>query len=116
MEDTPIIKGIYAITPEEADTNVLVEKVEACIRGGANLIQYRAKQLSEDLKYVQAEYLKKLCDQHNIPLIINDDLELCVHLDAFGVHLGAKDSTLTEARELLGPHKIIGISCYNDLE
>ena len=115
MEDTAIIKGIYAITPEEADTKILLQKVEGCIRGGANLIQYRAKKLSEDLKYVQAEYLKKLCDQHNIPLIINDDIELCVHLDAFGIHLGAKDSTLTEARELLGPHKIIGISCYNDL-
>jgi len=112
--DRHIIKGIYAITPEEADSKVLVEKVENCIRGGANLIQYRAKQLSEDLKYIQAEYLKKLCDKHNTPLIINDDVELCLHLNAFGVHLGAKDDNLTTARKLLGPDKIIGISCYND--
>ena len=112
--DRHIIKGIYAITPEEADSKVLVEKVENCIRGGANLIQYRAKQLSEDLKYIQAEYLKKLCDEHNTPLIINDDVELCLHLNAFGVHLGAKDDNLTTARKLLGPDKIIGISCYND--
>jgi thiamine-phosphate pyrophosphorylase len=114
VADTPIIKGIYAITPEEADTNVLVEKVEACIRGGANLIQYRAKQLSADLRYIQAECLKILCDKYNTPLIINDDIELCLHLNAFGVHLGAKDDNITTARKLLGPHKIIGISCYND--
>lgn len=114
MVDAPIIKGIYAITPEEANVETLITQVEACLKGGVNLIQYRSKSLTKKDKYRQAERLKQLCDQYNKPLIINDDIKLCRHLDAFGVHLGKDDDKIENARELLGPNKIVGISCYND--
>lgn len=114
MVDAPIIKGIYAITPEETNVEILITQVEACLKGGVSLIQYRSKLLTTKDKYRQAERLKQLCDQYNKLLIINDDIKLCRHLDAFGVHLGKDDDNIEKARKLLGPNKIVGISCYND--
>jgi thiamine-phosphate pyrophosphorylase len=114
MLDISIINGVYAITPHQEDIVILIRQVEDCLKGGVSLVQYRSKLLSKKNQYKQAEKLKMLCDQYNKPLIINDDIELCQHLDAFGVHLGKDDDSLEKSRDLLGPNKIIGISCYND--
>jgi thiamine-phosphate pyrophosphorylase len=116
MENPHTINGLYAVTPDEKDLFTLSQKVESCIKGGARLIQYRSKMLSKIEQNKQAREIKMVCDYHKVPLIINDDIELCRILDADGVHLGENDDSLEKARLLLGPSKIIGVSCYNSID
>jgi thiamine-phosphate pyrophosphorylase len=92
---------------------LLVKKVEAALLGGVNILQYRNKQANHKLQTLQARALLPLCRQHNVPLIINDSVKLCLELDADGVHLGADDGNLAEVRARLGADKILGASCYN---
>ena len=108
-----IIKGLYAVTPDEPDTDVLLAKVEAALLGGINILQYRNKQANHKLLTQQAQAILHLCRQYNVPLIINDSVKLCLTLDADGVHIGAEDGNLSEVRTRLGPNKILGASCYN---
>ena len=110
------IKGLYAITSDERNLSILKSKVESSIKGGATLVQYRSKILSKNDQKKQAEEIKKICDYYKIPLIINDDIELCSILDADGVHLGENDVNLEKARFILGPEKIVGVSCYNSID
>lgn len=110
------INGLYAITPDEPDSSQLLVQVDAALRGGARLLQYRNKDASPALRRTQAAALLALCRAHGVPLIINDHLELCLELDADGVHLGAEDGAIAAARARLGPDKLIGASCYNRLE
>lgn len=112
----PQIKGLYAITPDLADTAKLVRLAEAALRGGAALLQYRNKTADYGLKREQASELMWLCADRDVPFIINDHVLLCVELDADGVHLGGADGDIAAARRLLGAHKIIGASCYNRLD
>ena len=107
------IKGLYAITPDIADTDLLVKKVEAALQGGINILQYRNKQASHVLQTKQARAILPLCRQYNVPLIINDSVKLCLALDADGVHFGADDGGLAEVRTRIGKNKILGASCYN---
>ncbi|MDD2833330.1 MAG: thiamine phosphate synthase [Methylotenera sp.] len=107
------IYGLYAITPDEQDTDILLCKVEEALQGGIRMLQYRNKLASHTLKVQQASTLLPLCRQYNVPLIINDSVKLCLELDADGVHLGADDGNLTETRTRLGINKILGASCYN---
>ena len=116
MENLHTIKGLYAVTPEENDLFLLSSQVESCIKGGARLIQYRSKELSKIERNKQAREIKIVCDYYKVPLIINDDIELCRILDANGVHLGENDDSLDKARLVLGPSKIIGVSCYNSID
>ena len=116
MENLHIIKGLYAVTPEQTDLFLLISQVESCIKGGARLIQYRCKKLSKIEQNKQAKEIKIVCDYYKVPLIINDDIELCRILDADGVHLGENDDSLEKARLVLGPSKIIGVSCYNSID
>lgn len=108
-----MIKGLYAVTPDEADTNVLLSKVEAALQGGINVLQYRNKKASHKLLTQQARVILPLCRQYHVPLIINDSVKLCLTLDADGVHVGADDGNLVEIRTRLGAGKILGASCYN---
>ena len=108
-----MIKGLYAITPDIADTNLLLQKVEAALQGGINLLQYRNKTANHKLQTQQARAILPLCRQYNVPLIINDSVKLCLTLDADGVHLGANDGNLEEVRARIGKDKILGASCYN---
>lgn len=112
---TATIKGLYALTPEMRDTDTLLDKVRHCLRGGATLLQYRSKSDDAALKHEQAAELLALCREFHVPLIINDDLRLATLLDADGVHLGEHDAALKDALINLGPDKIIGVSCYQDL-
>ena len=116
MENLHIIKGLYAVTPEQTDLFLLISQVESCIKGGARLIQYRCKKLSKIEQSKQARKIKIVCDYYKVPLIINDNIELCRILDADGVHLGENDDSLEKARLVLGPSKIIGVSCYNSID
>lgn len=110
------INGLYAITPDEIDTGHLCLKVSAAINGGARMVQYRNKAADKQLRLQQASALLALCRSLNVPLIINDQLDLCAQIDADGLHLGATDCDLGAARRLLGARKIIGASCYNRLK
>lgn len=109
--------GLYAITdggllpPPE-----LLPAVEAALRGGAILVQYREKSLGTGQRLEQARELKRLCQDFNVPLIINDDPRLALDSGADGVHLGQSDGSVAEARRLLGDSAIIGITCHGRLD
>jgi thiamine-phosphate pyrophosphorylase len=109
------IKGLYAVTPDILNTELLCEKVAAALQGGASLVQYRNKAADAGLRLRQATALLALCRSHKVPLIINDHLDLCAQIDADGLHIGATDCDLGAARRLLGETKILGASCYNQL-
>jgi len=111
----PPIKGLYAVTPDLADTALLVAKVETVLAAGARLLQYRNKQADERTRREQAAALRDACRRHGTTLIINDDVALAAALDADGVHVGVDDAALLDARAQLGADKIIGVSCYADL-
>lgn len=110
------IHGLYAVTSDEQNTDVLLTKVEAALRGGIHVLQYRNKRADHKLQTQQARAILPLCRQYQVPFIMNDSIKLCLTLDADGVHLGADDGNLSEARARLGAGKILGASCYNRLD
>lgn len=110
------ISGLYAVTPDELDTERLCLQVEAVLQGGVSLLQYRNKVADITLRHWQASALQALCRSFAVPLIINDDLDLCAEIGADGVHLGGTDGDIATARSKLGADKIIGASCYNKLD
>ncbi|MGB7540792.1 MAG: thiamine phosphate synthase [Burkholderiales bacterium] len=109
------IRGLYAITPDESDTAALVSKVRQALHGGALTVQYRNKVADPSLKWEQAQALLLSCRAAGVPLIINDDLELALAVGADGLHLGSEDGGVVSARARLGPHKLLGTSCYDRL-
>jgi thiamine-phosphate pyrophosphorylase len=108
--------GLYAITPETADTVQLLAQVEAALAGGVAAVQYRDKSGDVARRHEQASELVALCRRFGVPLIVNDDLRLADLADADGVHLGRDDGSVREARIILGKKKFIGASCYQNLE
>lgn len=112
----PELRGLYVIAdsslsqPEER----LDQKVTAAIQGGARLVQIRDKRPQPDINEIQA--VARVCREQNVPLLINDDIELALQTDAAGVHLGQSDSMLHEARQRLGPDAMIGITCHDRLD
>lgn len=110
------LRGLYAITPEENDTAALSDKVRRALRGGAAAVQYRNKAAGAQLKRAQALALLEVCRGANAPLVINDDLELALAVNADGLHLGGGDGDLAHARERLGAAKLLGASCYDRLD
>ncbi len=111
-----LLRGLYAVTPDLADTALLVARVEAALTGGAAAIQYRNKTATAELKGAQAAALARVHAARGALLIVNDDPALAAAVGADGVHLGEDDGSVMAARELLGPERLIGVSCYNDLE
>lgn len=113
----PDFKGLYAITDSNlTPPGTILLQVEQALESGARMLQYREKSSDLLLKREQAESLLKLCRQADVPLIINDDVDLALTVGADGVHLGRDDPQLSAARQRLGQEAIIGISCYNDFE
>lgn len=110
------MKGLYIVTPDWDDTDRLVQVTEQALRGGAAIVQYRHKTASPALRREQAAALLALCRRHQRPLIINDHLDLCLELEADGLHVGGTDAPVAQIREELGADKIVGASCYGDLE
>ena len=110
-----MIKGLYAITPDEPDTLELLRKVRLVLLGGARLLQYRNKAADKAVRLEQARALRELTHEFVVPLIINDDVMLAQRVAADGVHLGGSDGNLADARAVLGSGKLIGMSCYNRL-
>jgi thiamine-phosphate pyrophosphorylase len=106
---------LYAVTPGLADPELLAGKVDAALRGGARVVQYRNKDAGEQLRQEQAVRIARLCRDAGACFIVNDNIELARKVAADGVHLGKDDEGVGAARALLGPGKLIGVSCYNEL-
>ncbi len=110
-------RGLYAITDEQLIPDErLVEAVAQAIQGGAVMVQYRSKHRDRARRLWEAQDLVSLCRPLGVPLIVNDDIEVAREAGAAGVHLGRDDGEIAQARALLGPTAIIGVSCYNELE
>lgn len=109
----PAVAGLYAITPDLADTNELLRKVRLALQGGAPVLQYRNKTADAALRLQQASALRTLTREFDTALIVNDDAALAAQVNADGVHLGGEDGSVAAARALLGESKLIGVSCYN---
>jgi|688.fasta_scaffold26035_2 thiamine-phosphate pyrophosphorylase len=106
--------GLYVITrddPRQRDS--MLRAVDSAIRGGAAVVQYRAKHPTNAIG--EATALMELCRRASIPLIINDDVALAAAVGADGVHLGRDDDSIVSARHRLGHDAIVGVSCYDDI-
>lgn len=110
------ISGLYAVTPEWSDSARLLDAVASCLQGGARWVQYRNKGGDVAQQHEQASELLELCHRSGARLIVNDNLRLADLIDADGVHLGRDDPSAREARIILGPEKVIGVSCYDSLQ
>jgi thiamine-phosphate pyrophosphorylase len=106
------MRGLYLVTPDWNDTERLLDATRRALDGGTALVQYRNKTASGTLREEQAGALLALCRRHQRPLVINDHLDLCLRLDADGVHVGATDASVAQVRAALGPERIVGASCY----
>jgi len=109
------IDGLYAITPDTADSERLVARVEAALAGGASVVQYRNKSDDSVLRRRQAQTLLRLCRAHAAAFVVNDDVSLAGEIGADGVHLGRDDCGVRDARSQLGSQMLIGVSCYDRL-
>lgn len=109
------MRGLYAITPDIADTAELARRVELALKAGIALLQYRNKAISKDKRLLQAKELAPLARGYGVPFIVNDDVEIALAVGANGAHLGKSDGELAAARARL-PGKILGASCYADLD
>jgi len=110
------MRGLYLVTPNWDDTERLLAVTREALDAGAALVQYRHKEAGPVLRREQAAALLRLCREVGRPLVINDHIDLCIALDADGVHLGGTDSGVAAARAQLGAGKIVGASCYGELE
>lgn len=106
--------GLYAIT--DGPRTDLLEVAARALAGGARILQYRDKTPDAARRQTEAAALKRLCDAHAVPLIVNDDFALASAVGAAGVHLGRDDGDVAAARAALGRAAVIGVSCYASLE
>jgi len=112
----PKSQGIYVISDcKNRASNDLLETTEEILSAGISLFQFRDKNSKYELKKILAKRLQVLCRKYKTPFIINDDVELAKEISADGVHLGKNNMNINKARNILGK-KIIGVSCYNNLE
>ena len=103
---------LYAVTDQmwlkEGET--LGDVVESVLQNGATFLQIREKDLAQDAFEAEAERLKTLCTQHEVPFVVNDSVEIALQCDADGVHVGQSDIKGRDIRSIIGPDKILGIS------
>lgn len=105
---------LYGVTDSKyLNGRKMSELVEEAILGGVTMIQLREKEMSHEEFKEEALDVQKVCQKYHVPLIINDDVELCKEINADGVHIGQDDLNLKEARIILGEDKIIGVSAHN---
>ena len=102
---------LYLVTDRDLmSTETLEQAVEAACAGGVTLVQLREKHASRSEFIDLARRVKRVCDKHNIPLIINDEPEIAVEIGAAGVHVGQEDLEASRVREIVGPDAIVGVS------
>ena len=108
---------LYAITDRHwLNGRSLYEVVKESLDGGVTFLQLGEKHLDEDHFLEEAKKLQGLCSEYNVPFIINDNVEIALAINADGVHIGQSDMEMKEAREKLGPDKIIGVSAHTKEE
>ncbi len=113
------LRGLYVLTDRKLikTRGMQAEQmVEEAILGGARIVQYRNKQSPLSVRKQEAMGIARICREHRVTFLVNDDIEVAIHTEADGVHLGQTDMPLQQARQELGTGKIIGITCHNDLQ
>lgn len=106
--------SLYLVTdPQVAEGNSFLEVIENAVKGGVTLVQLREKDCSSREFYDKALAIKHLLSSYDVPLIINDRLDIALAVDADGLHIGQEDIPYDVARKILGPDKIIGLSVEN---
>ncbi len=111
------LRGLYAIADTAyLDDARLTGAVEQVIAGGARVVQYRDKKNDVATRGRQALALSRLCRERGVTFLVNDDIALANESGADGAHLGREDMALDAARAQLGADRLIGVSCYNELE
>ncbi len=109
--------GVYAITDDRLQPpERMLESVQQALQGGISLLQYRSKNPDRDQLLKQARLLAAMCQQYSVPLLINDDIQLCLDCGANGVHLGQSDASVAAARAQLGDKAIIGVTCHDSVK
>lgn len=102
---------LYAVTDRAwVGRQTLYEQVECAIRGGVTCLQLREKELDSGSFFEEAEKIKLLCNQSNVPFIVNDNVEIAVKCGADGVHIGQEDMAAAEVRRIIGKDMILGVS------
>ena len=102
---------LYAVTDRSwLGTQALAQQVEQALRGGVTCVQLREKELNPEDFLAEAKQIKTLCARFGVPLIINDNVELALKVDADGVHVGQEDMDARDVRGLIGPDKILGVT------
>ncbi|MBE6435833.1 MAG: thiamine phosphate synthase [Akkermansiaceae bacterium] len=102
---------LYLVTDEvERCRYGLVETVKRAVEGGVTLVQYRSEKLNHEEQKAQVLPLQAYLRSVGVPLIINDNVQLAVEIDAEGIHIGQNDMPVAEARALIGPDKILGLT------
>ena len=105
------LRGLYALTPELADTEALLRHVAQALEGGIAMLQYRSKGKQN---IDEAKTLARMCRGRAVPFVVNDNIALALECGADGVHLGRDDGELAAARAQLGG-RLLGASCYDSL-
>lgn len=104
------------MTPDCHDSSALLADVAAVVAGGCGVVQYRNKSAEPALRRYQAALLAGFCKSAGVCFIVNDDPELAAAVGADGVHLGGDDADPALARAIIGPGRVLGISCYNSAD
>ncbi|MCH5268779.1 MAG: thiamine phosphate synthase [Lachnospiraceae bacterium] len=105
---------VYAITDRYwLQGRRLADQVEDVLKNGATFLQLREKEFSHEEMVVEAKEIKEIAAKYHVPFVINDDIYAAKEIDADGVHIGQSDMAYEEARKILGPNKIIGLSAGN---
>lgn len=103
---------LYLVTDSKlCEKDGVIETVQAAVRGGVTMVQLRDKTAPTDMMIERASLLKAVLAGSNVLLVINDNVEAALAADVDGVHIGQKDANPLAARHMLGPNKIIGLSC-----
>lgn len=117
MNCTAEMLRLYAVTDRAwVGKLTLPQQVEAALKGGATCVQLREKKLADSSVLAEAREISALCKQYRVPFILNDNVALAAQCGADGVHLGQEDMDPAEARRILGPDAIIGVSAHNVAE
>ncbi|UJD00717.1 thiamine phosphate synthase [Streptococcus oralis] len=102
---------LYLVTNRYQDSlESFLEKVETACRSGVTIIQLREKKLTTNQYYQLAKQVKEITDTYQVPLIIDDRLDVCLAVDAAGLHIGDDELPVSVARQVLGPDKILGVT------
>ena len=102
---------LYLVTNRYQDSlESFLEKIETACRSGVTIIQLREKNLTTNQYYQLAKQVKEITDAYQVPLIIDDRLDVCLAVDAAGLHIGDDELPVSVARQVLGPEKILGVT------